>query len=75
MLDVCWIVKTRYNCYEGATGGEVRATARQARRVPADVRRVASACTLRVIYGGHVPQWKATRAKMLAYVEVIDNFT
>jgi len=40
------------------------------RRLPADVRRVASACTLRVMYGGHVPQWKATRAKLLAYVEV-----
>jgi len=47
-----------------------RATARRPRRVPADVRRVASACTLRVVYGGHVPQWKATRAKLLAYVEV-----
>ena len=47
-----------------------RATARQPRRVPADVRRVASACTLRVMYGGHVPQWKATKVKMLAYVEV-----
>ena len=47
-----------------------RSSARQPRRIPADVRRVASACSLRVIYGGHVPQWKATRAKMLAYVEV-----
>jgi len=46
------------------------ASAWRPRRVPADVRRVASACTLRVMYGGHVPQWKATRAKMLAYVEV-----
>ena len=54
---------------ETARSGE-RATARQPRRVPADVRRVASACTLRVVYGGHVPQWKATKAKMLAYVEV-----
>ena len=42
----------------------------QPRRVPADVRRVASACSLRVMYGGHVPQWRATRAKLLAYVEV-----
>lgn len=40
------------------------------RRVPADVRRVASACSLRVMYGGHVPQWKSTKAKLLAYVEV-----
>jgi len=52
------------------TEGSERATARQPRRVPADVRRVASACTLRVMYGGHVPQWKGTRVKMLAYVEV-----
>jgi len=42
----------------------------QPRRVPADVRRVASACTLRIMYGGHVPQWKATKAKMLAFVEL-----
>ena len=45
----------------------------QVRRVPADVRRVASACTLRVMYGGHVPQWRATRAKLLAYVEVFQR--
>lgn len=43
----------------------------QVRRVPADVRRVASACTLRVMYGGHVPQWWSTRAKLLAYVELL----
>jgi len=42
----------------------------QQRRLPADVRRVASACTLRVMYGGHVPQWKVTKVKLLAYVEV-----
>jgi len=51
-------------------GGEGAARQWRPRRVPADVRRVASACTLRVMYGGHVPQWKSTRAKMLAYVEV-----
>jgi len=45
----------------------------QARRVPADVRRAASACTLRVMYGGHVPQWRVTRAKLLAYVEVFQR--
>lgn len=51
-----------------SVAGEIRY---QPRRVPADVRRVASACTLRVMYGGHVPQWKSTRAKLVAFVEVV----
>lgn len=57
----------------GKRGSVTGARPWQPRRVPADIRRVASSCTLRVMYGGHVPQWRVTRAKMLAYIEVVQR--
>lgn len=45
----------------------------QSRRVPADVRRVASACTLRTMYGGQSQLWKSTMAKIRAFMLVYNR--